>query len=360
MKMSGMTKEALRSALVGHGVEAPPLMTTKKEEFVALYQEHIAPVDSGDFSSDEETDKTSSPRRSPRKSDSKIELNEINTTDDVMDVKALDDDGLFQHLKKHGIDVGPIVASTRSFYEKKLALVLSGDSGMNGDSNEFSANEDEDEEEEQFDKLELRSRTVTETLSPVEDLGQDKEEEEKFDTLELRNRSVTETLSKLEDLGQDGDEVLTEKRVTRSKVSSTNSSSVATPPDSGLRQRMTTVDQLDTGKNYDWDLSPSPRPSIHSYTVSNTSKSFLQTEKVTSSERTRKLLSTMETSEFEEPLVMKRKGGRMLTLIKLMLVLAAVGLVVYLVVTGQEETGGVVSPDMVEEAVNSAQGNKGE
>merc|ERR1712154_116434 len=53
----------------------------------------------------------------------------------------------------------------------------------------------------EFDTLELRNRYVTETLSPVEDLGQDKKEE--FDTLELRNRTVEETLSPLEDLGQD-------------------------------------------------------------------------------------------------------------------------------------------------------------
>merc|ERR1712212_719805 len=64
--------------------------------------------------------------------------------------------------------------------------------------------------------LELRNRTVTETLSPVADLGQDKKEENgtasngkkaddegKYDTLELRNRTVTEMLSPVEDLGQD-------------------------------------------------------------------------------------------------------------------------------------------------------------
>jgi len=76
----------------------------------------------------------------------------------------------------------------------------------------------------EFDKLELRNRTVTETLSPVEDLGQDKKEnaeengketnkengddkvngeDEKYDKLELRNRTVTETLSLVKDLGQD-------------------------------------------------------------------------------------------------------------------------------------------------------------
>ena len=40
-------------------------------------------------------------------------------------------------------------------------LQILSDTEMNGDA--------------EFDKLELRNRTVTETLSPVEDLGQDKE-----------------------------------------------------------------------------------------------------------------------------------------------------------------------------------------
>ena len=65
-----------------------------------------------------------------------------------------------------------------------------------------------EETEEKFDKLELRNRTVTETMSLVKDFGknqesEDKEEEpeakkQKFDTLSLRNRDVTETLSPLD------------------------------------------------------------------------------------------------------------------------------------------------------------------
>merc|ERR1711981_862095 len=66
----------------------------------------------------------------------------------------------------------------------------------------------------EFDTLELRNRAVTETLSPVEDLGQDKKETngtangddkegEEYDTLHLRNRVVTETLSPVDELGQD-------------------------------------------------------------------------------------------------------------------------------------------------------------
>merc|ERR1712073_48988 len=69
-------------------------------------------------------------------------------------------------------------------------------------------------DEAEFDTLELRNRTVTETLSPLEDLGQETKaeengvangsvvEEEKYDKLVLRNRTVTETMSKVEDFGQ--------------------------------------------------------------------------------------------------------------------------------------------------------------
>merc|ERR1711936_1020556 len=69
---------------------------------------------------------------------------------------------------------------------------------------------------EEFDKLELRNRTVTEIYSPVDDLGQDakdkrcndanKSDKEEFDKLELRNRTVTETLSLVADLGQDANQ----------------------------------------------------------------------------------------------------------------------------------------------------------
>merc|ERR1711936_1011891 len=72
--------------------------------------------------------------------------------------------------------------------------------------------------DKEFDTLDLRNRTVTETLSPLEDLGQEKkveenvatngtaEDGEKYDKLVLRNRTVTETLSKVEDFGQNGTE----------------------------------------------------------------------------------------------------------------------------------------------------------
>merc|ERR1712096_396745 len=71
----------------------------------------------------------------------------------------------------------------------------------------------------EFDELELRNRTITETLSPLENLGQDKKETKvtanrdekkgkeydtlpirnkvKHDILALRNRDITETLTSI-------------------------------------------------------------------------------------------------------------------------------------------------------------------
>lgn len=356
--MSGLTKEGLRTALITHGIETPA-MSASKVELLQLYQEHVAPLDSGDFSADEE-EEVNPPRKSPRKSASSKEdlvlaLTTAETKDgDLVDVTAFDDDDLFSKLREHGIEVGPIVASTRPFYEKKLAAVLAGTVLPGVD--EFSDNE---EEEEKFDKLELRSRIVTETLSKVEDFGQEEEElvatqeafpetsarvddigqgsePAEFDTLLLRNRIVTETLSNVEDFGQDEEEddasaqeIILEKRVTRS----TTSSNVSSPlTDTGLRQRLA-PDQVD---GEDMDPHPSPRQSIHSYRVtSSSSRSLIDSE--------------------EEVIVVggKVKPTFLLTLVKLVVVLAALGLVVFVVLTNLAEDG-VTPAEEVEEAVNNA------
>ena len=149
--MSTLTKEELRNALINHGVSSLPPLSAKKDELVALYEEHVAPLEngSGDFSSDDEISINRSPSKrastasrltkvsstsklskssskSPKKSKKSV-TEENSLTVDGVDVDALDDDELFRLLKENGIDVGPIVSSTRPFYKKKLALVLKGE-----------------------------------------------------------------------------------------------------------------------------------------------------------------------------------------------------------------------------------------
>ena len=55
--MATLTKEQLKNELISHGVQ-PPVQSARKEEFVKLYEQHVAPIvaQKGDFSSDEETD----------------------------------------------------------------------------------------------------------------------------------------------------------------------------------------------------------------------------------------------------------------------------------------------------------------
>merc|ERR1712179_84208 len=87
----------------------------------------------------------------------------------------------------------------------KVALSLVGTRILFSDLEDL--NEETTTTMAEFDTLELRNRDVTETLSKVDDLGQDKPatngDSAEFDKLELRNRTVTETLSPVDDLGQD-------------------------------------------------------------------------------------------------------------------------------------------------------------
>jgi len=139
--MASMTKEELKSAIINHGLSPPP-SSAKKEEFVEMYNELVAPVadDAGEFSSDDEvslspTKRSSQKTRTSAKSarvsmaggesvDTTLEMTETSVAEvnggDV-DVDTLDDEQLFTLLKENGVDVGPIVDSTRPFYKKKIS-----------------------------------------------------------------------------------------------------------------------------------------------------------------------------------------------------------------------------------------------
>ena len=169
--MASLTKEELRNALVAHGVTDLPPLNAKKEELKALYEEHVAPIanDSAEFSSDDEVSlKSASKRASTVSRASKVssasKLSKVSKSSskspkkaaedtlvvDDLDIDALDDDELFEKLRENGVDVGPIVASTRPFYKKKLALVLKGETmnSTNGNGAEYSDTDPETEEEE--------------------------------------------------------------------------------------------------------------------------------------------------------------------------------------------------------------------
>ncbi|XP_062318138.1 lamina-associated polypeptide 2-like [Osmerus eperlanus] len=122
---SVLTKDKLKSELTANNVSLPS-GEHKKEVYVQLYRKTLtvlnkksSPPDT--FSSDEElpapvSNKSRSGRKATRKTD-KPASEEVEVTD-------LTDEGLKDQLMKHGIDAGPIVASTRKVYEKKLTKLL--------------------------------------------------------------------------------------------------------------------------------------------------------------------------------------------------------------------------------------------
>ena len=163
MSSYSLTKEQMRTALISHGVTEPdlPPQSAKKDVWVALYEERVMPVSNGaaEFSSDDELSPTKRASQASKvskaskssKSPKKAVVEEDSMIVDGEDISALDDDELFVKLKEHGMNPGPIVGSTRKFYQKKLVLMLKGETAntTNGKGVEYSDTEEEEEEEEE-------------------------------------------------------------------------------------------------------------------------------------------------------------------------------------------------------------------
>nr|XP_057921949.1 thymopoietin a isoform X2 [Doryrhamphus excisus] len=123
-----LTKDKLKSELLAHNVELPS-GNQAKDVYVQLYlknltsrnKKHATTLDA--FSSDDELPppvvsnrSRSSGKKAPRKTDKVLPIE--------LDVTTLTDDVLREELLKHGVHAGPIVASTRQLYEKKLQKLL--------------------------------------------------------------------------------------------------------------------------------------------------------------------------------------------------------------------------------------------
>lgn len=336
--MTSLTKEELRQALISHGVTDLPPASAKKDELVSLYEEHVAPTANGsaDFSSDDEVDFKSSPSKRAStasraskvsnvskaskvsKSGSKSPQKKAEAGDSLLveeiDIDALDDDELFEKLKENGIAVGPIVASTRPFYEKKLKMVLSGESmnGTNGNGVEFSDTEEEDVETEP----------------------------------EVEEEPVIETR--------------TTRRSASSKKSSTSQSPPATSSKSpvssilsnisGLRQRQAAADEADTSGK----LTPTPRRSIHSYKVSESTRTTITRNR--DGTETKNVVHSVERSEDNKTGGGQKSWSRtVVNIIKVLLLIAILVGVYFAVITQMESSGSISQIDEIVDAVNKAQ-----
>ncbi|XP_077425182.1 thymopoietin b [Vanacampus margaritifer] len=166
---SVLTKDKLKNELAANNV-ALPSGEHKKEVYVQLYLKNLTaqnnkrspPADT--FSSDDElpTPVVSNKSRSGRKATKKTDKPRFE-----VEVTELTDDDLRLHLAKYGVVVGPVVASSRKLYEKKLQKLLEepaadadvpadvtadvtvlpkADANQNGNTNSDQYSDKEDEE----------------------------------------------------------------------------------------------------------------------------------------------------------------------------------------------------------------------
>ncbi|XP_072207998.1 thymopoietin isoform X5 [Excalfactoria chinensis] len=129
---SVLTKEKLKSELIANNVSLPG-GEQRKDVYVQLYLQHLTArnppaVAQPDFSSDEEREPTPIGARGRgaavgRKATKKTDKLRAEEKDDL-DVTELSNEDLQEQLMKYGINPGPIVATTRKLYEKKLLKLM--------------------------------------------------------------------------------------------------------------------------------------------------------------------------------------------------------------------------------------------
>jgi len=332
--MSSLTKEELRSALISHGVTDLPPQSARKEELVALYEEHVSPVANGaaEFSSDDEVYLNASPskRASTASKASKVssvskasksgskspkkKVSEDSVAVDEVDIEALEDDELFEKLKENGISAGPIVASTRVFYQKKLALVLKGETAntSNGNGAEYSDTDPEDEDDQP-------ASTNTENIVTTRR------------SVSTRNSSSSQSQK---------------KSPAKSPLGSMIKEAV------GLRNRGG-QDKVDTG---DGKLTPTPRRSIHSFKVSETTREVITRNK--DGTETRNIQRTVERRENGK--VVSAQSACMKYLVLLLKVMAALAVLAGLYLAFTYKNDGVTSFDQIIDAVEQAHAEAGQ
>ncbi|NXW33052.1 LAP2B protein, partial [Phaetusa simplex] len=188
---SVLTKEKLKSELIANNVSLPG-GEQRKDVYVQLYLQHLtarnppAAAAQPDFSSDEEREPTPLGARNRgaaagRKATKKTDKPRPEEKDDL-DVTEMSNEDLQEQLVKYGVNPGPIVATTRKLYEKKLLKLMEQGPELkapvplpvvssaaentrqngNNDSDQYSDNEEDPKTELRLEKREpLKARTKT-------------------------------------------------------------------------------------------------------------------------------------------------------------------------------------------------------
>lgn len=335
--MASLTISDLKSELINHGVELP-LSSAKKEEYVQLYEKNISTGGEKakiDFSSDDEEVSIPmggkvSKKKVSRKSEvtngtngnaennSEANEQEMLTEENSLvvgdvDVAALTDEQLSEMLKEFNVPVGPIVDSTRAVYRKKLAITMreltnekldivveaNGTTQTNGISN------DNNEGELQNGEFSADDEELVDEVPQKEILEDDQP------SLLVRP-SVTPTKE-------------SKKRVSARSASKTSSIAKAKAALSEVRQRFTGSNR--EGTVTDGRYTPTPRRSIHSYKVTETSKETVTKMKDGTISRDFDYKKT--TSDSKDEIGTVRKFLRFLPSLFLLLIIIAVGYYIY-------------------------------
>ncbi|KAM6416352.1 thymopoietin isoform 1-T1 [Pluvialis apricaria] len=187
---SVLTKEKLKSELIANNVSLPG-GEQRKDVYVQLYLQHLTARNppaaaQPDFSSDEEREPTPLGVRNRgaavgRKATKKTDKPRPEEKDDL-DITEMSNEDLQEQLVKYGLSPGPIVATTRKLYEKKLLKLMEQGPELkapvplpaissaaentrqngNNDSDQYSDNEEDPKTELRLEKREpLKARTKT-------------------------------------------------------------------------------------------------------------------------------------------------------------------------------------------------------
>ncbi|KAG7266796.1 hypothetical protein CRUP_033306, partial [Coryphaenoides rupestris] len=111
--------------------------SSRKDVYVDLHLKHVASTNAADFSSDEEDHVVDDAEEAEP------------TGVDMLDPSGLTDDDLRATLAKHGVRAGPILASTRALYERRLQKILKKcepkETSMNGTGDAYAYSDSEEE-----------------------------------------------------------------------------------------------------------------------------------------------------------------------------------------------------------------------
>ncbi|XP_047662984.1 LEM domain-containing protein 1 isoform X2 [Tachysurus fulvidraco] len=153
---SQFSKQRLKSELISHNIELPPA-GSDKQVYLEVYMKHMGDKNTTDFSSDEEENVRNGNEEEKRGDDS-----------DMVDLSSLTDDQLKRKLLQYGVKAGPIVATTRALYERKLHRLMTQHSfNSKADAGKYSESEEEESGSERCEPESVSHTGLSVTPSTV-------------------------------------------------------------------------------------------------------------------------------------------------------------------------------------------------